>query len=56
MPGLLLRKVRTEFIVAEEEKIKYNISEENFDTISSCKYTVPAFLAIDKGYQRLILL
>jgi len=24
-----MRKVRTEFIVAEEEKIKYNISEEN---------------------------
>ena len=34
----------------------FNISEENFDTISSCKYTVPAFLAIDKGYQKLILL
>ena len=33
----------------------FNIEDGVFDTVATCKYDVPSYLAIGKAYQRLIL-
>ncbi|CDM69852.1 hypothetical protein CM240_2735 [Clostridium bornimense] len=43
------------FEQVSDELIEYfNIKDGEFDSVESCKYTVPSFLAIGKEYQRLI--
>ncbi len=41
--------------VSDEIIDYFNIPEGDFDSVGSCKYNVPSFLAIGKQYQRLIL-
>lgn len=41
--------------VSDEIIAYFNIPEGDFDSVESCKYNVPSFLAIGKQYQRLIL-
>lgn len=44
------------FEQVSEEIIEYfNIKDGDFDSVASCKYTVPSFQAIGKNYQRLII-
>ena len=44
------------FEQVSDELIQYfNINTGDFDTVTSCKYEIPSYLAIGKGYQRLIL-
>ena len=44
------------FEQVSDELIEYfNISKGEFDTVSTCKYDVPSYLAIGKDYQRLII-
>lgn len=40
--------------VSDEIIKKYKIEDGNYDTISTCKYTVPTFMSIGKDYMRLI--
>lgn len=40
--------------VSDEVIEKYNIHQGEYDTVSTCKYTVPSFMAIGKDYRRLV--
>ena len=40
--------------VSDEVIEKYSIPQGEYDTISTCKYTVPSFMAIGKDYRRLV--
>ena len=40
--------------VADELIEYFHIKTGNFDSVGNCKYTVPGYLEIGKGYQRLI--
>ncbi len=41
--------------VSDEWIEKYNIPQGSFDTVTTCKYEVPAVTAIGRLYQRLIM-
>lgn len=40
--------------VADEIIEEYGIKQGNFDSVGTCKYKVPSYIAIGKDYQRLI--